>query len=75
MTMMDEVWRDQEQASAISAKQLQIWLATIAPVRPDTAKDVQFALNRLAMELRWETKYDSQLGVNLIKTGNENDKT
>ena len=67
MTFMDEIWEDNETVSKNATRQLQLWLGTISHVDSHIAYNTQMALAEMIRSAGWDTEYEDQLGIHLVK--------
>ena len=66
MDTMTQTHHAFEKDAKESARALQLWLATIAPVDGKTSLKVQQALADLAVHVEWPTQMDPNIGIKLI---------
>jgi len=66
---ISKVWEDSEQEAYVATRILQLWLGTISHVDGAISHQTQMALAEMIRSAGWEdkTKYDEQLGINLLE--------
>jgi hypothetical protein len=62
MTFHDETSNSAETLARKNARQIMVWLGTIAPVGSAVSQGVRYELLGLAKELGWGTEEDDMLG-------------
>lgn len=68
MTFMDEVHHDSEISARNGARQLQLWLLTIAPVRTEDGMSLILdGIELLAEDMGWPMKHDETLGRSVLE--------
>ncbi len=67
MTFMDDVHRDNEKASYVSVRQLQLWLSTLAPIEGSKSLRALSMLENICDDMEWEMEWDEQLERSILK--------
>lgn len=64
---MDNLGIQIENNACISARSIQIFLATIAPIQYEDRTEAIQQINNIAKMFNWKTEYDEQLGYEVVK--------